>query len=405
MSHRPARILYVHHRPELGGAPQSLAYLLENLDRERFEPHVYCPGGEAAEVFRRAGATVHIGPVASFTHIWASTYSGRRWLLFVRELWHLPGHIAAFRRVLRTNRYAIVHLNDSPLIPAALLAHAAGVPVVWHLRSALPHKGQDARSRFLRRTIRALAHTTIAINEDVARSFAVDSVVIPNAVDLERFCPGDEAAARAELELDGRAVVAYFGFIYPSKGLREFIEAAQLLRLQGVEASYLIVGGPVRGEEFFNTRFGRLSQAVGLTRDHDEEARELVDELGLTASVRFMPFTQDTPRIFQAADVIVAPSRGPELGRPVLEAAACGRVVVASGSIDGGGILLPDETGVLVPRRSPDSLAAALEDLLGDEPQRRRLGAAARRFAEDNFDAQRNAQRVSAIYDAILGVR
>jgi glycosyltransferase involved in cell wall biosynthesis len=403
LSPQPTRILYVHHRPELGGAPQSLSYLLENLDRTRFEAHVYCPGGAAAEIFAQAGATVHVGPVAAFTHIWASTYSGRRWLLFVRELWRLPGHIKAFWRVLHANQYSIVHLNDSPLIAAAFLARAAHVPVIWHLRSALPNNGAGPRSSFLRATIRTLARKTIAINADVSRSFAVDSLVIPNAVDLSRFRPADQAMVRAEAGLDGRPIVAYFGFIYPSKGFREFIDAAYLMRLHGVDATYLIVGGPVRGEEFFNTLFGRVLRAAGLTRDHDDEAKSLVDELGLGASVRFMPFTTDTPRIFQAADVIVAPSRGPELGRPVLEAAACGRVVVASGSIDGGGIIVPDETGILVPRRSADSLAAALEELLRNEAERTAMGKAARQFAEANFDGRKNAERVMALYDDVLG--
>src|SRR3954468_16310054 len=88
---RPVPVLFVHHRSELGGAPESLSYLIRELDRGRFEPHVYCPPGPAAELFREAGATVHTGVVAGFTHIWASTYRGRRWLLLVRELARLPG--------------------------------------------------------------------------------------------------------------------------------------------------------------------------------------------------------------------------------------------------------------------------------------------------------------------------
>src|SRR5262249_49690652 len=87
---RPTPILFVHHRSELGGAPASLSYLIRELDRDRFEPHVYCPPGPAAELFREAGAVVHTGEVAAFTHIWASTYSGRRWLLLARELARLP---------------------------------------------------------------------------------------------------------------------------------------------------------------------------------------------------------------------------------------------------------------------------------------------------------------------------
>src|SRR5690348_6928481 len=52
-------ILFVHHRSELGGAPTSLSYLIANLDRDRFDPHVYCPPGPAAKLFESVGATVH----------------------------------------------------------------------------------------------------------------------------------------------------------------------------------------------------------------------------------------------------------------------------------------------------------------------------------------------------------
>src|SRR5438876_11671236 len=136
MGSRPrTKVLYVHHRSELGGAPTSLSYLVRELDRDRFEPHIYCPGGPAAELFRESGAIVHTGPVAGFTHIWASTYRGRRWLLFLRELAQLPSHVLRFKRTLREHRYELVHLNDSPLMPAARLAKRAGLPVVWHLRS------------------------------------------------------------------------------------------------------------------------------------------------------------------------------------------------------------------------------------------------------------------------------
>src|SRR5204863_1395702 len=120
-------------------------------DRPRFEPHVFCPPAPAAVLFREAGATVHEGTVAGFTHIWASTYRGRRWLLFLRELGRLPLHLTALGRVLRSTRFDVVHLNDSPPIAAAWLARRAGKPVVWHLRSAPPDEGRDRVSRLVRR--------------------------------------------------------------------------------------------------------------------------------------------------------------------------------------------------------------------------------------------------------------
>ena len=404
MAARPRTpILLVHHRSELGGAPASLSYLIRELDTEEFEPHIYCPPGPAAELFREAGATVHTGPVAGFTHIWASTYRGRRWLLFVRELGLLPAHVLQFRRTLRRHRFELVHLNDSPLIPAAWVARRERLPVVWHLRSALPDGGRDRRSRMVRSAIRDLSTTSIAINHDVGDVFGVGSTIVANSVDLERFHPGDQQAAKAALGLPAeRPVISYFGFIYPSKGFKEFIEAAARLRDRGIDASYLIVGGAVRGEEFFRTVVGRSLQLADLTRNYESEANQLVAELGLTDDVRFVPFTQDTANLYQASDVVVAPSRGPELGRPVIEAAASGVPVVASGSRTGGGVVVPGETGVLVDGFAVDALADAVEELLRDPERRARLGHAARLHAEESFDPARNARRIEDIYRSIV---
>src|SRR2546425_4807579 len=407
MPERPRTpVLFVHHRSELGGAPASLSYLIRELDDEQFEPHIYCPPGPAAELFREAGAKVHTGPVAGFTHIWASTYRGRRWLLFARELAVLPHHVVRFRRTLRRHRFELVHFNGSPLIPAAWLARREGLPVVWHLRSALPGEGRDRRSGLVRNAIRNLATTSIAINRDVAEVFGVGSTVVPNSVDLARFRPGDRAAARAALGLPAELpVVSFFGFIYPSKGFREFIEAAARLRERGVEASYLVVGGAVRGQEFFRTVVGRSLQLAVLTRDYESEAKQLVQELELDDVVRFIPFTQDTANLYQASDVVVAPSQGPELGRPVIEAAASGVPVVASGSRTGGGVVVPGETGVLVADYGVDSIADAVAELLQHAGRRQALGRTARAHAEENFDPARNARRIEAIYDEILPAR
>jgi glycosyltransferase involved in cell wall biosynthesis len=402
----PRAILLVHHRSELGGAPTSLSYLIRELDKSEIEPHVYCPPGPAAELFRELGAEVHTGPVAGFTHIWASTYRGRRWLMLARELALLPPHLVRFRRTLRRHPFELVHLNDSPLIPAGWMAARAGLPVVWHLRSALPDGGRDRRSRFVRAAIRRIATTSIAINDDIAEVFGIGSTVVANSVELTRFQPEDRERAKAALGLHPeRPVVSYFGFLYPSKGFREFIDLAATLRARGVDASYLIVGGGVRGEAFFATLLGRSLRLAGLIQNYESEAKRLVEELGVGADVRFVPFTQDTADLYRATDVVVAPSRGPELGRPLIEAAASGVPVVASGSRTGGGTVLPGRSGVLVGGRGVEPLADAVQELLRDSERREELGRAARAHAESNFNPTHNARAVEAIYRRILPSR
>ena len=396
------RVLFVHHRSELGGAPTSLSYLIGSLGPD-FEAHVYCPPGAAADLFRAVGATVHTGPVSSFTHIWASVYRGRRWLLFLRDLGLLPLHIARFSALLARERFDLVHLNDSPLLPAAWLSRRAGIPVVWHLRSSLPDDGTDLRSRLLRAAIRRLASHSIAITDDVAAIFNVGATVVPNSVDLELFKPGDGEVARAEIGVGSSVpVVSYFGFIYPSKGFREFIESAARLRDEGVQAQYLVVGGAVRGQEFFHSVVGRGLQMLDLTRNYEAEAKRLVAERGLQDAVRFIPFTQETAVLYQASDIVVAPSRGPELGRPVIEAAASGVPVIATGSRTGAGVVQPGETGVLVDDDTVESLCAAIRGLIDLPGERAALGRQARLHAEKMFDPSANARKVERIYDALL---
>lgn len=399
----PRPVLFVHHRGELGGAPTSLSQLIGALDRERFEPHVYCPAGPAADRFREAGAVVHIGRVAGFTHIWASVYRGRRWLLFARELLRLPSHVVSFRRTLARESFDLVHVNDSPPLVAGWLARRRGIPVVWHLRSALPAGDTGLRARLIRATIRRLSAATIAINEDVAASFRLGSEVVSNPVDLVRFAPGDREAARDALGIvSERPLVSYFGYLYPSKGFREFILAAAKLRDRGVDADFLMVGGAVRGESFFKTHVGRLSLALDLARNYEQEALQLVRSLGLEDRLRFVPFTLDTSRYYQASDVVVAPPRGPEIGRPVLEAAASGVAVVTSGSSSGGGSVVPDETAVVISDHTVDALADAVADLLGDPERAAQLGRAARALAETKYDPALAAARIEAVYTRFL---
>jgi glycosyltransferase involved in cell wall biosynthesis len=403
---RPSRILYVHHRPELGGAPVSLSGLIAQLDRERFSPVVYCPPGPAAELFRRAGAEVVTGEIATFTHVWASYYSGLRWLVFGRELSKLPQSLRHFRAVLHGGSYDLVHLNDSPLVFAGAQAHARHLPIVWHLRSSLAHEGNDGRSRAMARLVDHTAAAVIAIDTDVARSFpgTTPVQVVHNSVDLNHFVPSDAGAAKRRLGIrDDLITVGLFGYLYARKGWPDLMQAARRLIHSGVPAQFVIVGGGVRPSAFFETMQGRLLQQFGLASDEEALARSAARQFGIEDRVHFLPFSSDPRDVYWALDIVTFPNRGEGLGRAVIEASACGRPIVASGSLDGAGLVIPDETGFLVPKRSPDSLAAALRNLVESQELRERVGNAARAHALAKFDPSRNARAVMDIYDEVLG--
>jgi len=366
---------------------------------------VYCPDGPAAELFRRSGADVLTGPVASFTHIWASYYRGLRWLLPARELGRLPAFRRQLGQVLARGDFELVHLNDSPLAPAALVARSHGVPVVWHLRSPLARGGKDWRSRALAAAIDRTAAAAIAIDSDVAATFRLSSPIeiVHNSVDLAHFTPAEAAAGKQRLGLRAeRVTIGLFGYLYAGKGWPEFLRAARLLVSRGLDVEFLVVGGGVRPPAFFTSALGRVLRTLRLATDEEARARRLAEELGLAGHVRFLPFAADPLDAYRALDVVVLPRRGEGIGRVAIEAAACGRPTVASGSLDGGGVILPGETGLLVPPGDEHALADAIERLVRDEILRAEMGVAARRYAERAFDRTANAARVLAIYERIL---
>jgi D-inositol-3-phosphate glycosyltransferase len=176
--------------------------------------------------------------------------------------------------------------------------------------------------------------------------------IVPPGVEHAFFAPGDQAGARAALELPvDRPVLLFVGRIQPLKGPDVAIRA--LAALGRPDALLLVVGG-----------------SSGADGDGETvRARELVDDLGLHDQVRFVPPQPHhiLSTYYRAADVVLVPSRSESFGLVALEAAACGVPVVASAV--GGLLSLVDDgtTGFLVRDRAPEEFAKAIARVL-DEP-------------------------------------
>ena len=390
------RVLFVHHRPQPSGAVRSLALLIGALDA-RWEPHVVIPAGAAASLLAEAGATVHTGSVPAFTHTWDVQYRGLRWLVLVRELLALPGHARRLRRLLRELDPAIVHLNDSVMLASGLLGHRRGARVVWHLRSSLANGGRDRRSRLVARALDAWGDAAVAIDRDVARTFPLrlPIAIVPNPVVAE-----DGEPAKLPVP-EGRVTIGYFGYLRRQKGWPEFVDAMRLLVDTGSPVHAVVVGGGVRPAAAFRGIRGHLLRRLGIPNE-ERDIRARVSELGLADRFSFLPFTTQTAPIYRALDVVVFPNQGAGLGRPVLEAAAYGKPVVASGSPDGAGILVPDQTGILVRDPATEPLARALGTLVANPTLRRQLGQQAAEHAARHFAPPATGRSIAATYETVM---
>ncbi len=201
--------------------------------------------------------------------------------------------------------------------------------------------------------------------------------VVENAVDLDVFTT-EPATMPAELMVPAEApVVTMVGALRIRKGQATALRAWPAVLRRFPEARLLLVGD-------------------GIERD---ALRARAGELGLSERVIFAGTRTDVSGIIRASSLVILPSEHEALPTTLIEAAACGRPVVAS-DIDGiPEVVIDGETGLLVPVGDEVALADRVTALLDDEPRRRRMGASARAMAEDRFSAHRWAERLYEIYE------
>jgi D-inositol-3-phosphate glycosyltransferase len=187
--------------------------------------------------------------------------------------------------------------------------------------------------------------------------------IVAPGVEHAFFAPGDRMGARRALGLDlgPEPMLLFVGRIQPLKGVD--VAVRTLAALDRPDASLVIVGG-----------------ASGADGDAEvEKVVALVDELGLTERVHFVPPQPHhlLSSYYRAADVVLVPSRSESFGLVALEAAACGTPIVAAGV--GGLLTLVDHghTGFLVRGRDPEVFASFTDEILGNDRLAAEMGRAA----------------------------
>jgi D-inositol-3-phosphate glycosyltransferase len=207
--------------------------------------------------------------------------------------------------------------------------------------------------------------------------------VVEPGVDLDRFRPGDRAAARRRFDLpENGHVIAFVGRIQPLKAPDVLLRAAAALaeRTPDVAAdlTVVIVGG---------------NSGSGL------DLAALAGSLGLTDRVRFLaPQAGDAlADLYRAADIVAVPSHNESFGLVAMEAQACGTPVVAA-AVGGLVTAVRDQhSGVLVDGHEPGDWARVLGELLAQPGRRAMLSRGAVAHAEQ-YSWSRTASGLLAVY-------
>ncbi len=297
-----------------------------------------------------------------------------------------PGRlIATYRALVRlfvAERFDMVHVHTPVAAALArLAAWRAGVPhVVYTAHGFYFHE----RMAWWRRAVFVAAEWLLGRVTDVLLTQAEEDaafarrarllpeprpiVAIGNGVDPRAFGPGD-AAARARLRRDlatpeDAVVVVQVGRLVAEKGWAELIAA-----MREVPAHLWIVG-------------------ARLPSDPDDGIEDVLAaaDPDLAPRLRVLGARDDVAALLGAADVFVLASHREGMPRSVIEAMMTGLPVVATAVRGSRELVVPDETGLLVPVGDAAALGAALARLVVDRALRARLGQAGRARALALYD-------------------
>lgn len=381
-------LLYVIHYPVFGGPHSEAMQLARPLQHEGVELTVVVPDtGDAAGRVRTSGAIVVTMPL----HRVRATVRPSPLIALLR---HLPGEVAAIRKVIREREIDVVQLAGLVNPHAAIAAWLERKAIVWQLLDTRPPM-----------TVRRIMMLLVVRMADVVMSTGrAVAEVHPGTDGLgERLCPFFPPVNVDEFRPDvidltssrsaygfgpDDLVLVGVGNLNPQKGHEYLLRAVDLLRGDGHPAKALIVGASHETHVAYEQGLRTLCARLGLETGQD---------------VIFTGPLNDVRPALAAADVFVLSSIPRSEGVPTAaeEAMAMGLPVV---STDVGGVseLVEDGvTGFVVPPLDAQALADAIARLV-DPAVRLELGARGRERAVDLCSADQCAQTHLEAYSRAL---
>lgn len=363
------KIIHLNSERTWRGGEQQMCYLAKGLQERGHESHVVCrPGSPCAEKARALGLPVHEFAIRGDLDYLAAGKLARLADKLDAEILH--AHTA------RTHLAAARAARKSTLHPKCVVHRRVDFSI--H-KLPLRLSGLKYRSGVDR---------YIAITDAVKKVMIGDGIraelieVIHSSTDLDRFGgilkkPG----LRAELGVpEGAPVIGALGALVGHKGQEYLIRAAASVVKAMPDAHFVLLG---EGE--------RRTELEGL-----------VKALGIGRNFHMPGFRGDVPECLAEFTIFCMSSWGEGMGSSALEAMSMRLPVVAT--IAGGipEVVVPEETGLLVPPRDSEALATAILWLLRNPAEAELYGQAGRKRVEEEFSADIMVERTIKLYESLL---
>lgn len=364
------KILYISNEDRsVGGSSLSLLAMLQSLKGQVQAVILFREDGPAAEYFRKEGYECEI---ITFNR---ATFHAKGLERIVRFLPHFAANAWTQCRCVREackrfDGIAAVHSNSSTVDIGLRIAHALGVPHIWHIREYLDlglHSHPFPGWKHWHREI-SDSDCVIAISQGLFSYLELGShkfaVCIPDAV-----CSASKAVFAEEKE---PYVVFAAGTISNVKRPDEAIRIFAAAKPDGYRLKFA----------------GNISSAMKSKLD------ALAESLGISERIDYLPFLDDIMPLLSKASATLVCTEYEGMGRVGIEAMFCGCPVIARNSGGMKDVLDNGRYGKLY--NSIEEASEQLAETLRQFPQA--CVESAREYAVSNYSIEDYGQKILKIY-------
>ena len=314
---------------------------------------------------------------------------GRRNKNIIKGIFSILEIIRIYRR---EKPHIVHHVAIKPVLYGSWAARIAGVPGVVNALAGLGFifVAQGWKTSVLRRLVVFAYRSAFSaknafgifqnpedlklfVNAGVVKSEKA-ALIRGSGVDISHFIHLPEPAGIPTIVLASRMLW--------DKGVGELVDAAKQLRKDGVKCRIILVGSP-------DPENPASIPEETLRRWHAE------------GIIEWWRHKDDMPEVFAKSNIVVLPSYREGLPKVLLEAASCGRTIVATNVPGCREIVHHNENGLLVPPHDSKALADALKVLIKNPELRAKMGARGRKIVEAEFSEEIVVRKTMEVYEKI----
>jgi glycosyltransferase involved in cell wall biosynthesis len=371
------KILFLDHTPFAGGAQLAILEHIEKINKNDFDVFVACSekAGELGffERYEKAGVKFFVIPFGKL----------KKFNFFV--FFKFFQTFLAVRKILKQKKIDIIFTNTVRADIVGLFSSVfTKTRVIWYLMD-------DTFPKFLFWALKYFPDIIFFISNAIAESHNIipgerkyKLLYLWSDFDdkMKNFSAEDVAEQKKRWNIRGEYVVGYVGRLVVDKGVQFLLEAIEILVKKGINIKCVVVGS------------GKNQEG-----DNENILKSFVMGKGLEEKIIFTGFSDKIPLCMLCFDAICLPSIVVEGFGLVLAEAMLLKIPVIATNIGGPSeIIKHKETGLLVPPKNAQALAASIEYLIDNREEAKKYTEAAFQYSRENFLLDSTNKKLENIY-------